>query len=499
MTERVRSVGVALPIPSLPSRWAIGDLGPAAYRFAAQLAQAGIRYWHLLPWGPTAGSLDHSPYSALSAFAGNLLWISPELLYSEGLCWRHELSSLRAYTPQIDYEAVMQERHALLLRCFEGHSRWHALEPDWERFWQEQREWLEEWALFALLRELNGGKPWYRWEVPYRERHPEALAAVRRRYARQFRFHIWVQWLFFRQLRQLSVWCRRHDVELIGDLPLFVAHDSADVWVHREYFLVEAGGELSVVAGAPPDTFNPEGQWWGQPLYRWEAHQAEEFRWWQRRVEHALQYVRWLRLDHFRGYSACWAIPAQAPTAAAGMWQAVPGRALLRALQRRWAPLPFIPEDLGTITPDVELLRRDFYLPSTRVLLFAFPEPAPNPHAPHNLEPKCVVWTSLHDTPPVRGWFRRSPERVRQEVWRYCGWRVPERVIHRELLRLALQSTAWLALLPVQDVCGYGEEAQLNRPGTRHGNWRWRLPLRMPQKRHWEVVAEMSALYGRRG
>ncbi len=499
MIERARSVGVALPIPSLPSRWAIGDLGPAAYGFAAQLAQAGIRYWYLLPWGPTAVALDNSPYSALSAFAGNPLWISPELLYAEGLCQRRELSSLRGYSPWIDYELVLRERSALLLRCFAQSSRWRVLEAELERFWQEQRDWVEEWALFALLRELSGGKPWYQWEAPYRERHPKAVAAVRRRYARQLRFHVWVQLLFFRQLRQLAAWCRRHGVELIGDLPLFVAHDSADVWAHREYFLLEPDGELKEVAGAPPDAFNPDGQRWGQPLYRWETHQAENFRWWQRRLEHALQYVQWLRLDHFRGYVACWAIPAEARTAATGTWRSTPGRDLLRTLQRRWMPLPLIPEDLGSITAEVELLRRDFGLSSMRVLVFAFPDPASSPHAPHTFGPECVAWTSLHDTPPVRGWFRHSSEQARRDLWRYCGWRVPERAVHRELLRLALQSAAWLVMVPVQDICGFGEEAQLNRPGTQQGNWRWRLPLGMPQRRHWDIVAEMSALYGRRG
>lgn len=497
MTELSRSVGVALAIPSLPSRWAIGDLGPAAYAFAERLAQAGVRYWFLLPWGPTASALDHSPYNALSAFAGNPLWISPEQLVSDGLCRRYEIERLHPYVPWVNYEALGKERLALLWDCFQNRARWRFLEPEVERFYREEQEWLEEWTLFALLRELADEKPWYQWEAPYRDREQEAIAEVRRRYAQRLRFHGWVQFLFFWQLRQLSEWCRLHGVELVGDFPLFVAHDSADVWSHPEYFLLGAAGNSLAVAGAPPDAFNPEGQWWGQPLYRWEVHQADGFRWWIRRVEHALRYVRWLRFDHFRGYAACWTIPVGAKTAAEGFWSASPGRELLGALQRRWMPLPVIPEDLGTITPDVELLRRDFGLSSMRVLLFAFPSPAFNPHAPHNIGRECVVWTSVHDTPPVRGWFRQSSEQTREAFWRYCGRRVRESAVPREFLRLALQSSAWLAVVSVQDLCGLGEEAQMNRPGTSSGNWRWRLPPGMPRKSQWQMLAEMSALFGR--
>lgn len=492
-----RSVGIAMPIPSLPSRFAIGDLGPAAYEFARQLAVAGIRYWQILPWGPTTPALDNSPYSALSAFAGNPLWISPELLFQEGICGRMELERLRPSAPRIEYEQLMEERQGFLQRCFERLSRRHWLWAELERFSERERWWLDSWALFALLRELHRGAPWNQWEPPYRSYRPELLERLQQRFAERLHFHRWVQYLFFHQLYQLCQWCTEHGVELIGDLPLFVAHDSAEVWSCSEYFLLADAGEPEYVSGAPPDEFNPEGQLWGHPLYRWESHRRERFRWWQRRVEHALRFVRWLRLDHFRGYAACWAIPQGAPNAAQGVWLPSPGEELLRALQRRRMPLPFLPEDLGTITPDVELLRQRFGLPSMRVLLFAFPDPERSPHAPHQYDADCVAYTSLHDTPPVRGWFMQQPEEVRRSVARYWGTGVREGNVVREFLRMALRAAAWLVVVAAQDLCACGAEAQLNRPGTQQGNWRWRLAPGMPRRRQWDMLAELCALYGR--
>lgn len=497
MIELERSVGVFLPIPSLPSPLGIGDLGPAAYRFAEQLARAGVRYWQILPWGPTEPGLDNSPYNALSAFAGNPLWISPELLYAEGFCRRQELQRLRRYTPRIDYRAVMVERGALLEQCFENRQRWRRHEAAFEEFCHREAAWLESWTLYALLREQHRGMPWYRWERPYRQRSSAAVQEYARRCAARLRFHAWVQYLFFRQLEQLRQWCWAQGVELIGDMPLFIAYDSADVWASPERFLLSPEGELEFVAGAPPDGFNPEGQRWGQPLYRWDFHREEGFAWWQQRVEHLLRFVRWVRLDHFRGYSACWAIPASAATAAEGSWMPAPGQELLRKLQQRWMPLPLLPEDLGTITPDVELLRQRFGLSSMRVLLFAFPQPGRNPHAPHLYTRDCVAYTSLHDTPPLRGWLEHAPQEVRHSVVRYGGKSLPARQLVRELVRLVFQSAAWLVVVAVQDLCALGAEARLNIPGTSAGNWTWRLPPGMPRQAHWDMLAEMCVLYGR--
>ncbi|GBD06546.1 4-alpha-glucanotransferase [bacterium HR21] len=493
----VRSVAVALPVSALPSRFAIGDLGPAAHAFVRQLAAAGIRYWQILPWGPTTPGLDNSPYNALSAFAGNPLWISPELLLREGICGRAELERLRPYTPRIDYEQLMEERQGLLQECFERLPRRHVLWTEFESFCEDQSEWLDVWACFASLREMHRGMPWSQWEAPYRRYHPGLLRELQRRCARRLHFHRWVQFLFFRQLELLRQWCCEHGVELIGDMPLFVAYDSAEVWAYPEYFLLADDGCPEYLSGAPPDVFNPEGQLWGHPLYRWETHRREHFRWWCQRVAHVMRFVRWLRLDHFRGYAACWAVPRGSGTAARGVWLPSPGEELLHALQRRWMPLPFLPEDLGTITPEVELLRQRFELPTMRVLLFAFPHPERSPHAPHRYSMDCVAYTSLHDTPPVRGWFTQQPEEVRRSVARYCGRRVREENVSREFLRLALQSAAWLVVVAAQDLCALGAEAQLNRPGTLHGNWRWRLPPGMPHMRQWSSLAELSTLYGR--
>ncbi|MCS7176172.1 MAG: 4-alpha-glucanotransferase [Candidatus Kapabacteria bacterium] len=497
MTKLARSLGVLLPIPALPSRWGIGDLGPSAYRFAEQLARAGVRYWQLLPWGPTTPALDNSPYNALSAFAGNLLWIGPEQLYAEGFCRRQDLTHLQPYAPQVDYAALTVERMEFLARCFERSAYWRHHSADFEEFCSRAGSWLEEWVLFAVLREHFRGAPWYEWPPEYRRLSGAQLEVIRRRHANRLEFHRWVQFLFFRQMERLRSWCLEQGVELIGDLPLFVAHDSADVWARPERFLLMPDGRPEYLSGAPPDVYNPQGQLWGQPLYRWEVHRAERFQWWMERVSHVLRYVRWLRLDHFRGYVACWAVRSGASTAAEGSWMPTPSEELFQLFQSRWMPLPFLPEDLGTITPDVELLRCRLGLPSMRVLLFAFPDPAYNPHAPHSCGENTVLYTSLHDTPPVRGWFLQAPEPVRKSVAQYCGHAVSARSVHWDFLRLALQSAAWLVVVPVQDICGLGAEAQINRPGTAQGNWRWRLSPGMPHARHWERLAEMSALFGR--
>jgi 4-alpha-glucanotransferase len=495
MLGRLRAAGVLLPVFSLPSRFGIGDLGPAARRFVRLCAQSGFRYWQLLPWGPTSLQLDNSPYAALSAFAGNPLWISPEELYAIGLLRRHELLWLQPAEPSIDYPRVVAERSQLLERCYERFRTRHELQAAFEQFALQQQWWLEPWALFATIAEQVGSAHWSSWDPELRQRHPEALRRIAHRWRHRVEFHRWVQFEFFRQWEQLHQYCRAHGIALIGDLALFLAHSSADVWYWSEGFLLDAAGNPTLVAGAPPDAFAPRGQRWGHPLYNWEWHLATRFQWWCRRVAHALVMVELLRLDHFRGYAACWAVPVHAPDASVGSWLATPGDALLSALVHYCGCLPAIAEDLGTITPDVELLRIRWRLPGSRVLLFAFPAPQSSPHAPHNVEPESVLYTSVHDTAPLRAWFESAEPELRASVARYVGKPLRVSTVHWELLRFACASAAWLLIVPVQDLCGC--TGRINVPGTPHMNWRWRLPPNLPTRRQWERAAELLALYGR--
>ncbi len=488
--------GVLLHPTSLPGGHGIGDLGPAAWKWLDWLAAAGCRLWQVLPLGPTG--YGDSPYQGLSAFAGNPLFISLDLLVEERLLTAEEVAALPALPEGcVDYGQVQRVKLPVLRlaarRFLEG--RPPHLEEPYGEFGDRAAGWLEDFALFMALKEAHGGRAWLEWPQDLRRRAPEALAEARRALAGEVAVHRALQFLFFLQWSRLKDRARERGITLIGDVPIFVAHDSADVWAHPEWFHLDADGRPTVVAGVPPDYFSEDGQRWGNPLYRWEALATEGYRWWVERLRWTMEMVDVVRLDHFRGFQAYWEVPASAPSAREGRWAPGPGAPFLVALREALGGLPFIAEDLGVITPEVTALREAFGLPGMKVLQFAFDGEADNPYLPHNYEPGYVVYTGTHDNDTARGWFDRAPEPTRAFCLRYLA--SDGREIAWDLVRAAWSSVARWAVAPMQDLLGLGSEARMNVPSRLQGNWRWRL---LPDQADEDLaarLAEVNHLYGR--
>ena len=491
-----RSSGILLHVTSLPGPYGIGDLGPAAHAWVDWLAAGGQTWWQILPLGPP-GAGD-SPYQCYSAFAGNPLVISPEVLIRDGLVSRRDVPAYSGIKDRVDFDKVAAFKDRLLGRAFEkfrgGGAR--KLAGPFQRFKVEESDWLDDFALFMALRRLRPGVDWTQWPRELLVRKADALRSARESLREQIERIRFEQFLFFRQLGQLRSHAAKRGVKLIGDLPMFVSPESSDVWANRHLFKLDLRGRPKVVAGVPPDYFSKDGQRWGNPLYNWPAHERERFDWWTRRIEAALRQADLLRLDHFRGLQACWEVPASSPTARRGRWVRSPGAKLLKAVRRKLKGLPLIAEDLGLITPDVEKLRDDFGLPGMRVLQFGFGGDAANPHLAHNFLPRSVAYTGTHDNDTSAGWWRSLSKSQKRHARRY----VPgiEKDPARSLIRLAWESVAELAIAPAQDVLGLGSEARMNVPGSANGNWNWRL-REAPSLKHAEELRSLTELYGRAG
>lgn len=496
-----RASGILLHLTCLPSPHGIGDLGPTAYRFADFLAEAKQGFWQVLPLTPTDLKMGHSPYSSSSAFAGNPLLISPELLVADGWLTKAEVEDCPGPPGEpINYPAVMDHKHRLLTLAYERFSRHRRrVRAEFQRFRSESAHWLEDYAVFAALKQRFPGQMWSQWPPELRDRQPTALRDARRHLRESVEKEKFLQFLFYRQWFSLKRYSHERGIQIIGDVPFFLSYDSADVWAHPDLFKLDENKRPTVIAGVPPDYFSRTGQRWGHPLYRWEVLQQRGYEWWLRRLEHHLQLFDLVRIDHFRGFAACWEVPAEEETAIHGRWVEVPGDSFLATLFRRLPHPRLLAEDLGTITPDVRELMRRYQIPGMRVLLFAFGgDPARNPHLPHNYVPDCVVYTGTHDNNTVRGWFEteaRPYERTR--VFHYLGRRVSASKIHWEFIRLALMSTANLAIIPLQDVLGLGQAARMNRPAITSGNWRWRFSPELLTPALAQTLAELTEIYGR--
>lgn len=502
-----RQSGLLLHVTSLPSAFGIGDLGPEAFRFVDFLVGARQRIWQVLPLGPT-GYAD-SPYQSFSAFAGNPLLISPELLADEGWLDSADLHGPGFAHGRVDFETVVPWRMALLRKAFHRHSR--EAGPDSRQalalFCCKEAAWLDDFALFMAIKEQQPAGDWTSWRPELCHRQPHALAHYGEEYAEEVRFHQFAQWLFQRQWSDLRRYANRNEVLILGDLPIFVAHDSCDVWAHPSLFWLDGSGQPSRVAGVPPDYFSATGQRWGNPLYRWEQMARTGFEWWVNRMAAALKLVDLVRVDHFRGFEAAWEIPADLPTATVGAWVPGPGAALFREMSRRLGTLPILAEDLGVITPAVEGMRDELEYPGMRVLQFAFGnDPKARDYQPHNYVRNCAVYTGTHDNDTAVGWFHSQAGRgstltesevstEREFALRYLNSNGRE--IQWDLIRAAWASVADTAIAPVQDVLGLGSEARMNLPGSGAGNWRWRL---MPDTLTPDVarrLAEMAEVYER--
>ncbi len=465
-----RSSGLLLHPTSLPSPFACGDLGPGAHAFVDFLAAAGQSLWQVLPLGPTG--FGDSPYQCYSAFAGNPLLVSPELLLRDGLLTQDDLAQLPARQGRdVDFGAAVPAARQIGTLLAERVPA-HALASELNEF-RARTPWLADYALFMALREAHDGRPWNQWPQPLRARDGKAIAKARRSLAPAIRVHEALQWAFARQWHALRAHAHDRGVQVMGDAPIFVAHDSADVWANPGLFALDTNGHPTVVAGVPPDYFSESGQLWGNPLYRWQAHAADDFAWWRARLRALTSLVDRVRLDHFIGFVRHWEVPAGAPDARTGRWQPGPGEALFRSLERELGSLPLIAEDLGETGADVEALRDLLGLPGMRVLQFAFGGDTTNVFLPHLHVPHTVVYTGTHDNDTTLGWWQSQSERERAFVRDYLGPSCGD--IAWDLLRAGMASVADTFVAPVQDALSLGRDARLNTPGQPSGNWSWRL------------------------
>ncbi|KGQ21124.1 4-alpha-glucanotransferase [Thermus filiformis] len=461
-----RAYGILLHPTSLPGPEPVGTLGEAARRFLRLLAEAGGRYWQVLPLGPTG--YGDSPYQALSAFAGNPYLIDLQALGEE---------DFPPSGPRVDYGLLYRWKWGALRRAFAR----IGLSEEAYRFFAQEGDWLWDYALFMALKD-RFQKPWNEWPAPLKRREASALEAARKELEEEVLFHAWTQWVFFSQWEALKREAEGLGLFLIGDMPLYVALDSAEVWAAQEAFHLDEEGRPTVVAGVPPDYFSETGQRWGNPIYRWDRMEEEGFSWWLKRFGQALRLFHLVRLDHFRGLCAYWEIPASCPTAVEGRWVRAPGEALLAQLQEAFGQVPVLAEDLGVITEDVVALRERFGLPGMKVLQFAFDDGMENPFLPHNYpeDGRVVVYTGTHDNDTTLGWYRTATPHERAFLERYLrDWGIvfrEEREVPWALIALAMKSRARLAVFPVQDVLALGSEARMNYPGRAEGNWAFRLP-----------------------
>jgi 4-alpha-glucanotransferase len=496
-----RSSGILLHVTSLPGAHGIGDLGPEAYQWVDRLARARQSWWQVLPLGPT-GYAD-SPYQCYSAFAGNPALISLERLAEEGLLTATEMEhpslTLRVGVTEVDYDRVKPLKQQATAAAYERRGarvqRSEVGGQGYEQFCREEAEWLDDYALFLALKEKNGGVAWWDWPAEQRLYGARKMAAMARELARSIELIKFRQFLFFEQWRALREYAHERGVKIIGDMPIFIAEDSADVWSKPELFQLDEDRRPTFVAGVPPDYFSATGQLWGNPLYDWEAHRKTGYAWWISRLKSTLKLVDLVRLDHFRGFEAYWAVPAGSETAEPGSWQPGPGAELFDALQAALGSLPLIAEDLGVITPPVDALRKRFELPGMRILQFAFGGAQEDRFLPHNFDQRTVVYTGTHDNETTAGWFKNLSQKERDFFERYApdaaadpAWR---------MIRLAWASVAELAVAPLQDLLKLGNEARMNMPGTKQGNWRWRVDPALLTDDVFDRLADLTAIYQR--
>jgi len=493
LSDTPRSSGLLLHPTSLPGPYGIGDLGPEAIRWVDMLAAAKQSWWQVLPLGPTG--YGDSPYQSYSAFAGNINLISPDLLIQDGLLDAGQLPIATFQGGQVDFARVGPFKWALVRMAWNRFANSQSgLHEEFDRYCVEQQSWLDDYSMFMAAREGFGQIPLSKWPADIRQRDPVALAALEKQLHNEVRIHRFGQFLFDRQWNALRSYAASKGVRIIGDAPIFVAGDSADVWANSDQFLLDDAGEPTAVAGVPPDYFSEDGQLWGNPLYNWKRMADTGYAWWTARLRRLLSQVDLIRLDHFRGFAAAWHVPPKELTARNGRWVDGPRAALFEELQRQLGKLPIIAEDLGVITPDVDALRLQFGLPGMRVIQFALGGPD-NPYWPHNYVPDTVAYTGTHDNPTTVGWYTTLDAQARQLLDTYIG--KPTVKPEWDLIRLAWSSVAVLAIAPLQDILGLGADTRMNTPGVASGNWCWRVRSEQFQTAQFERLAEWTKLYYR--
>jgi 4-alpha-glucanotransferase len=469
-----RCSGILLHPTSLPGRYGIGDLGPEAYAFADFLHETGQGIWQVLPLGPTG--YGDSPYQCFSAFAGNPLLISPDVLLKAGHLSPADVAQVPDFpVDAVDFGPVIEYKAQLLRRAFEN---WHGAgnasrDGQFAAFCASKRSWLEDYALFMALKDAHDGAIWSTWEKDIATRQPEAMVHWSQTLADEILRFKYLQYQFYQQWAALRQYAAERGTRVVGDIPIFVARDSADVWSHPELFYLDDDGNPTVVAGVPPDYFSATGQLWGNPLYRWNRMAQSGYTWWIERFRATFELVDLVRVDHFRGFEGYWEVPATEETAVRGCWMKGPGADLFLAVEKALGRLPIIAEDLGVITPPVVELRDRFEFPGMRIFQFGFASDAKDSFLPHNYIPNCVVYTGTHDNDTILGWFDTAPEKERQAVLAYFG--TDGHDLPWDFIRWLFASVADTAVVPLQEVLSLGTEARMNYPSRLGGNWSWRF------------------------
>jgi malto-oligosyltrehalose synthase/4-alpha-glucanotransferase len=474
-----RAAGLLLHISSLPSAYAIGDMGPEAIRFVDLLRNTKQKFWQILPLNPTEAGQGYSPYSALSSRAGNPLFISPELLFKDGLLEQVAIDKLRtAPSTQVNFADAEKIRTEILQIAFEKFtSRKDNDLDEFEQFCKDESEWLGDYADYTLLKEINNKKPWYEWADEYRLRDEKALNQLSKEHNEELKKIKWIQYIFNKQWTEVKKYSNKNKIKLIGDLPFYVSCDSADVWAHKEIFEVDEAGKIITMAGVPPDAFSSDGQLWGMPVFKWDVLKSTNYKWWIDRIRRNRELVDLIRIDHFRAFADYWSVPSGEKSAKNGIWKEGPGSDFFNVVKEQLGELPFIAEDLGEVNERVFELRDAFQLPGMKVLQFAFGEDMPlSDYIPHNYTDNFVVYTGTHDNNTVKGWYSKEADpNTKKRIEQYLGAATSPEDIHIALSRLAYSSTARMVILPVPDVLGLGEEARMNKPASIDNNWSWRI------------------------
>lgn len=504
-----RTSGILLHITSLPSAYGIGDLGSQAYRFIDFLHDAGQSCWQILPLNPTNIEKGNSPYASSSAFAGNCLLISPELLVLEGFIENKQLGDIKKKIPdpvrdRVDYDAATIFKNHMLELAFKNYSsKAFGYDERFNEFCVNNRYWLDDYAMYAAFlnyfREKKKIASWKDWPGEIRDRRKDALKLLSKKIDNKILKQKFFQYLFFRQWQLLKKYASKRKISIIGDIPIYVDFDSSDVWAHPGIFKLDSEKKPLFVSGTPPDYFSKTGQLWNNPVYDWDALQKKAFAWWIYRIKHNMSMHDLVRLDHFRGFCAYWEVEAGKSSAEQGRWVRSRGSQMFRLLQKQYQELPFIAENLGIITGDVEKLRKKLKLPGTKVLQFAFGDDFPtNEFMPHNYEKSSVVYTGTHDNDTARGWWMKLASALEKKNFKdYTGRKIGPGNINIEMIRIASSSVADMAIFPMQDILGLGTEAKMNRPSTGKGNWQWKLIPGAITKEHKGFLLEMTYTYGR--
>ncbi|KXB04333.1 4-alpha-glucanotransferase [candidate division MSBL1 archaeon SCGC-AAA382A03] len=491
-----RGSGILLHITSLPSPYGIGDLGPYSYEFADYLSETGQSFWQILPLNPTPPR--GNPYHGLSAFAGNPLLISPETLIEKDLLRKRDIEPVPDFSEKrVEFEKVSTYKEKIFDKAYNRFK--NTNNSSFEKFCKENKDWLDDYALFSALKDYYGENTWKDWPDKVKNREEQKLENLRKNLSDGIKREKFLQYTFFNQWFSLKNYCNKKGIRIFGDLPMYPNYDSVEVWCNPRFFKLDDEKKPKVVSGVPPDAFSETGQLWGHPIYDWEELKKTNYDWWLSRIKHKLNLYDLLRIDHFRGYVAYWEVPSEEKTAINGEWVDGPKEDLFSILLDKFPDFPFIAEDLGEITPDVIEFKNRLKIPGMRVLLFGFGEnPGKNPHLPHNYVENSLACTGTHDTNTIKGWFENEASSEEKErITQYFGRKIKSSKIHQEFIRLVMMSISKIVSIPMQDLLGLGESARMNNPGENENNWEWRITPEQFDSDWSKILKNMTRIYGR--